>query len=265
MTVRQVYYQLVAKGKIEKTEEQYQRTVIRLLTDMRMDGEISFDWIVDGSRQTHETQTFNSISDAINDTARFYRRSALRDCDDYLEIWSEKEALAGAIYDAASQYDVPVLVSKGMPSLTQLYVTARNVAAAANAGKESFIYQFGDHDPSGVLIPQVIERRLAELCEKFDCPAPTVERVALTEKQIRKHRLPTRPTKRRGNAHALKFEGRSVELDALPAHELRKLVHDCIENHISQFQLDALREAEDSERDILKGWANKIERAEARR
>lgn len=33
MTVRQVFYQLVARGVIEKSEEQYHRTVIRLIRD----------------------------------------------------------------------------------------------------------------------------------------------------------------------------------------------------------------------------------------
>jgi hypothetical protein len=55
-------------------------------------------------------------------------------------------------------------VAKGMPSITQLYGTARQVARAARAGKPSYIYQFGDHDPSGVLIPKVIERRLKQFC-----------------------------------------------------------------------------------------------------
>ena len=234
MTVRQVFYQLVSRGVIEKTEEQYQGTVIRLLTSMRLENEISFEWIVDETRQARETQTFDSISDAITDTAKFYRRSALRDCDDYIEIWSEKEALAGLIWDVASDYDVPVCVSKGMPSLTQIYGTAINVAHAAEVGKQSFIYQFGDHDPSGIIIPQIIERRLREFCEKFDRRAPHVERIALTEQQISKFKLPTRPTKRTGNRHALKFTGRSTELDAMPADQLRELVRKCIEHHIPQ-------------------------------
>jgi len=87
-----------------------------------------------------------------------------------------------------------------------------------------YIYQFGDHDPSGVLIPQTIKRRLNEFCEKFDCPAPLFERVALTEEQIEEFNLPTRPTKREGNKHANKFEGDSVELDAPPACTLRDMV-----------------------------------------
>src|SRR5262245_41781312 len=160
MTVRQIFYRLVVRNVIEKTEEQYQGTVIRLLTDMRMDGTLPFGWIVDESRRRIVNRTFNTIADAARNTAEFYRRSALHACPDYIEVWSEKAALAAIIDDAASHYDVPVIVSKGMPSLTQLHDTARYVARAARAGKSSYIYQFGDHDPSGVLIPKTIEQRL---------------------------------------------------------------------------------------------------------
>jgi len=124
MTVRQIFYQLVVRKVIEKTEEQYQGTVIRLLTEMRIENKISFDWIVDESRRRRITQTYDNIADAARDTAKFYRRSALRECSDYLEIWVEKEALSGVLWDVTSDYDVPLLVSKGMPSLTQLYGSA---------------------------------------------------------------------------------------------------------------------------------------------
>jgi hypothetical protein len=250
-TVRQVFYQLVARGVIDKTEGEYQRTVIRLLGEMRLAGEVRWDWIVDESRRTRTTRTFDNIGDALRETARYYRRSALRDCDSYIEVWSEKEALAGIIWEEASTYDVPVVVSKGMPSLTQVYGSFINVYRAARAGKESYLYQFGDHDPTGCLIPQATKARLHHFCEKHDCPPPTIERIALTEEQIRQHRLPTRPTKRHGNTHAHNFEGDSVELDALPSSELRGLVRECIERHISASALDTLREAEQSERDIL--------------
>ena len=103
------------------------------------------------------------------------------------------------------------MVSRGMPSLTFLHASARAIWNAGEQDKQTFIYQFGDHDPSGVLIPKTIERRLNEMCERLDCPPPLVERIALTEKQIKKHRLPTRPTKREGNPHAAGFVGRSVD------------------------------------------------------
>jgi hypothetical protein len=255
-TVRQVFYQLVARGAIEKTENEYQCTIIRLLSEMRLDGRINWAWIVDESRRSRVTQTFDNIGDALRDTAKYYRRSALCDCSDYIEIWSEKEALAGIIYDAASDYDVPVIVSKGMPSLTQVYGCFCNVRRAARAGKRSYIYQFGDHDPTGCLIPKTIEDRLYEFCKKHKCNPPRVERIALTEKQTDQYKLPTRPTKREGNRHAHRFEGDSVELDALPSSELRALVRGCIERHISASALDTLRKAEQSEREILEQLAD---------
>jgi hypothetical protein len=259
MTVRQVFYRLVVQKVIEKTEAEYQGTVIRLLTEMRLNGSIRFNWIVDESRPRTVNRTYDSIADAARDTARFYRRNALRECSDYVEIWCEKQALAGVIRAAADVYDVPVLISKGMPSLTQLYGTACEICRADEAGKRSYIYQFGDHDPSGVLIPQTIERRLNELCPKLDCSPPVVERVALTGEQIAEFDLPMRPTKREGNRHAEKFEGDSVELDALPSSELRSMVREVIERHISEQDLEILRTAEGSERDLLKAWADQVE------
>jgi hypothetical protein len=222
------------------------------MTEMRLDGHLPYSWIVDESRRARVTQTFDSVEEALNHTATFYRRSALRDCDDYIEIWCEKDALAGVLWDVTSDYDVPLMVSRGMPSLTFLHGSACAIKRAGEQGKYTYIYQFGDHDPSGVLIPQTIERRLDEMCERLDCPPPYVERVSLTERQIREHRLPTRPTKRDGNRHAHKFEGDSVELDALPPRVLRGMVRKVIQDHISPAAVNALRAAEDSERELIR-------------
>jgi hypothetical protein len=250
-TVRQVFYQLVARGVVEKTEVEYNRTVIRLLGEMRLAGEVPWSWIVDNTRQTKVTQTFDNITDALEDTAKYYRRSAMRESGVYIEIWSEKDALAGIIYEAASVYDVPVIVSKGMPSLTQVYGSFSQIRRAHKAGRQSYVYQFGDHDPTGCMIPRKIEERLIEFCVRHGCRLPTVERVALTEEQIEEYSLPTRPTKREGNTHAEGFVGDSVELDALPSAALRDLVRECIQRHIADDQLEVLREAEASEREIL--------------
>src|SRR4029077_12412774 len=60
-TVRQVFYQLVARGVIEKTEKEYQSTVIRLLSEMRLAGRIPWSWIIDESRRTINTRTFDNV------------------------------------------------------------------------------------------------------------------------------------------------------------------------------------------------------------
>jgi hypothetical protein len=166
-----------------------------------------------------------------------------------------RTALAGLIWEEALDYDVPMLVSKGIPSLSQLIGTAKQIHAAARVGKETYIYQFGDHDPTGELIPKAMEHRLDELCEQLYCPPPVLVRAALTPRLISDYDLPTRATKRDGNTHAKGFAGDSVELDALPAHLLRALVRIAIEDHISPETLQTLRAAEASERETLMALA----------
>ena len=218
----------------------------------------------DESRRRRITQTYDSVADALEHTARFYRRSALQQAGDYIEIWCEKDALAGLMWQVTCVYDVPLMVSRGMPSLTFLHGTAQETHKAFAAGKSTFIYQFGDHDPSGVLIPQTIQRRLDEMCEQLGCEPPIIERVALTEDMIATYNLPTRPTKREGNRHAAGFAGNSVELDALPPRALRDLVQEVIEDHISEHELKVLRVAEESEREQLKMFARQAPQTEAR-
>jgi hypothetical protein len=189
---------------------------------------------------------------------RFYRRNALRESAVYIEIWVEKESLAGVMWDdAAGDYDCPVLVGKGFSSWTQIYQTAKAIERAQAAGKPAYIYQFGDFDPPGVKIYESMVKRVTEQCERDGVEPPTFERVALTPAQIKRFRLPSRPTKLANNPHARgwKADRNSTELDALPARELRQMVRDCIERHISPDFLATLRAAEDSEREGLRQLA----------
>ena len=177
---------------------------------------------------------------------------ALRSFTDEARLEKPKDALAGVLWDVTSEYDVPLMVSRGMPSLTFLYAFARAIRRAAEKGKDTYIYQFGDHDPSGVLIPKTIERRLHQMCEALDCPPPYVERIALTEEQIEDFDLPTADGN--GNPHANSFAGDSTELDALHPRDLRALVREVIERHIGAEALEHLRAAEESERELLRAW-----------
>jgi hypothetical protein len=270
-TIRQVFYQLVARVIIEKLEKEYKGTVIRLLTEMRMDDTIPFEWIVD---QTHDRvvyRTHNSLAEAARNTARFYRRNALAECSDYLEIYVDKQALSGFVHEAAGEYDVPVV--PGGTFLSPIHESAVCIRRAWQDGKKSYIYQFGDYDATGLVTARSAEKRLVQICTKLGCPPPIFERIALTPAQIKKYDLPTRPSKtfEEGNRHAKSVDfkgigkkGESVELDALPAAILKQLVTDVIERHIDPDTLAILREAEESERQLLKSWASRIEKRAVR-
>jgi len=258
MTVRQVFYQAVVAGLVEKTEGEYQKTVVRLLLEMRRDGTLPYRWISDNTRWQRKPKTYRGIADFIERHQRAYRRDLWAEADDYVEVWLEKEALAGVVFDVTEEYDVPLMVSKGFASESYLYSAADAITDQLVDGKQrAFIYYLGDHDPSGLRISDQIEKGLHRLCPQmvrdWEPELLVFERVAVTEEQINTWNLPTRPTKREGNPHAIGWpDGRpSVELDAFSATDLRNLVRFCIEDHVDQPQLDHLRTIEAAEREQL--------------
>jgi hypothetical protein len=93
MTVRQVFYQATVRGIVEKLETGYNK-VQTDLTLMRRDGALPYDWLTDNTRWQRKPRTFNSVEDALKETARFYRKDLWANAGTYVEIWLEKDALA---------------------------------------------------------------------------------------------------------------------------------------------------------------------------
>jgi hypothetical protein len=247
-TVRQVYYALTVKGAITKTENEYQRTVIRLLTDMREAEEIPFEHIADNTRWQRKPSSFTGIEACLNSCATNYRRDLWASMPVYVEIWVEKDALAGVLLEETKIFDVPLMVAKGYSSITFLHSAAKAIEAR---GKPAYVFHFGDLDPSGVDAARDVEAKLRRYAPGAEIH---FERPAVTRAQVEEWNLPTRPTKQT-DTRAKKFTGTSVELDAIPADKLRQLVRECIERHIDKHQLSILRVAEQSEREVFTKWA----------
>jgi hypothetical protein len=266
MTVRQVFYQAVVAGLIEKTEAEYNQTVARLLLEMRRAGEIPYSWVADNTRWQRKPTTYTGLAAFIDRHHHAYRRDLWAEADVYVEVWLEKEALAGVVIDVTAEYDVPLMVSRGFASESYLYSAADAITDHLAAGKQqAVVYYFGDFDPSGLHISNSIESGLRRLCDQllkgFEPEMLVFERMAINEGQIRRWGLPSRPTKRTGNSHANGWpDGRpSVELDALPPSELRDMVRYCIEQHVDLDQLYHLRAVEAAEREQLRLFGQQLE------
>ena len=245
MTVRQLFYQLVTSSTISKTETSYKNIVVRLLGLMRRDGDLPFSWIADNTRWMRKPRTYSSLEQALDNTVRTYRRSLWDQQDAYVEIWLEKDALSGVLYDVTAEWDVPLMVTRGYPSLSYLHVAAETIA---DEDRPCFIYYFGDHDPSGVDIPRKVEADLRTFAPDADL---SFERVAVTPEQIEEWKLPTRPTKKT-DTRARHFEGESVEVDAIPPAQLRTICRGCVEQHIDVRALEQTQLVEQAERDTLR-------------
>jgi hypothetical protein len=250
-TVRQVFYALTVRGVVQKTEMEYKHTVCRLLCEMREDGTIPFSWLADNTRWMRKPTTFSGLQSCLDATAHLYRRNLWNDSDHYVEVWCEKDALAGVIMEETEVYDVPLMVARGYASLSFLHGAAKAIEAK---GKPATIFHVGDLDPSGLDAARDIEEKLRRYAPDADID---FERIAVTPQQVERWNLPTRPTKTK-DTRAAKFSenhAASVELDAIPARELRALIREHIEILVDPDQLRVLQVAEESEKQQLAVFA----------
>jgi hypothetical protein len=258
-TIRQVFYQMVSRGLVDKTEQEYDGTVGRLLGEMRETDELPWEWIVDNTRWKRRPVTYTGLSGAIYALAHNYRRNLWDDAEDYVEIWVEKDALAGVLVEETDPLDVPLMVAKGYSSKTYAFGAARDIADELERLKRVFIYHLGDSDPSGEDAARDCEVKLRRYTSKLLFDHPEVEihfkRVAVLDEQIERWNLPLRPNKA-GDSRTKKFhrQAGSVELDAIPARELRKIVRECVEPHIDKDLHAALKIAQDGEQKYLMQW-----------
>jgi hypothetical protein len=243
MTVRQVFYQATVRGIVDKSEAGYTKVQTDLVY-MRRVGAVPYSWLADNTRWQRKPKTFSGIEDALDQTARFYRKALWDDVDAYAEVWLEKDALAGVVLPVTAKYDVPLMVARGYASLSFLHSAAEYINELE---VPVYIYHLGDFDPSGVNAGEKIEETLREMAPDADV---TFERLAVTPKQISTWSLPTRPTKT-ADTRSKGFGEISVELDSIEPDLLRALVQDAIEQHLPPDQYEVLQAAEASEREAL--------------
>ena len=256
ITIRHLFYRLVGLRTIEKTETAY-KGLCSHLSRWRRCGDIGWDRFTDSTRWHIQRATFGSMADALQNTVETYRRDLWSTQACYIEVWVEKDAIAGIVSDVANSFGVPVFVARGFASMSSLWGAANTFKRMARAQKRVIIYHFGDHDPSGIAAG-----KSALNCLRDDLHVDLeFIRAAVTPEQIINMRLPTRPTKRTGT-HAKHWTGGdSVELDTIPSGQLRELVKDCIVRHIEPHAWNQLRNTEKLERETLRSFVGNLRRA----
>lgn len=262
LTVRAVFYLAVGAGLIEKSEKAYHNTVVYQLSKMREEwlaqkrdskpptgAVIPFgdDYIIDASRWIRKPASYRGPEAALRRTAALYRRDLWDDADAYVAFYCEKETIADLVYQQTAKWDVPLSVFHGFSSKGFLW---ENAQAIEEAAKPAYLYFLRDHDPSG---EKIFKSAVASLIRYAPSDAEIhVEQLAVTPEQIRTLGLPTRPTKTKGNTHAKGWKGgRSVEVDAIPPAELRRIINAAIERHVNKRALKVIQVAERSERELM--------------
>lgn len=246
VTLRGVYYRVVSAGAVDKTEAGYQ-LVGRQLLKLRRAGLVPYSAITDGTRLVMKPKSWTDVDDMLETAALSYRRALWQDQDVELIVLSEKDAISGSIYPVTAKWDVELGIVRGYSSETFVYSIAEAVKANTENYKTTYIYQLGDHDPSGVDSWRSFQERIREFVPDADV---VFERLAVTPEQIVELGLPTRPTKK-SDSRAKGFVGESVEVDAIAPTILRQIVEDAIVQHIDAEAFRITQIAEESERDVL--------------
>lgn len=244
LTVRQLYYQLVARDIVPNTERSYKR-ITSIANDARLAGLIDWDAIEDRTRAFLRRQRWNSGAEILDSAANSFHMDMWENQERRVFCIVEKEALVGVIERACRTYDVPVLAARGYPSCTVLREFAESDLNAADG--DCVILHLGDHDPSGIDMTRDLTDRLLMFGYNavFD-----LHRIALNMDQIQERKPPPNPAKvtdSRFKDYAARFGEESWELDALPPQFLVDLVVENIKRHID---IDVWQEDADRIEDI---------------
>lgn len=230
MTIRQIFYQLVPEG-FKYRDIQYSCSVGRDL------GLVPMDSIVDRSRTSYGFNVWTGSYELFDYYHQHFRLNYWKDSKIPIQIWTEKDAVSQIIFEVADSYRVPVRVTTGFLSIGCKHEWSGDIK----------ILYFGDFDPSGLWMD--LELESSQFLDVLE-----IERVALTEQQIRDFDLPSVPVKRadpRTAGYVRKYGLKIAwEIDALPPDRLRSLVEDAIRKNVD-FNLDDIREEERMIREAL--------------
>lgn len=228
LTLRQLYYQFVARGLIENSQKSYKR-LGSCIDEARLAGMIDWDSIVDRTRNLQGRSSWSSPAEIVQSCyySFHYDRWANQPCR--VEVWCEKEALIGIFSRVARTYDVDYFACRGYVSQSEMWRAARRLHRYAQNGQMPIILHFGDHDPSGIDMTRDITDRMAMFGTRLD-----VKRLALNMDQVEEHSPPPNPAKftdSRCAGYVERFGDESWELDALDPDTLAALVASSINKY----------------------------------
>ena len=248
VTVRGLYYQAEVAGLpgITKKSTDYDKIQAQVLK-LRREGRMPYEAIADATRWMRRPRTYHDWQDALIETARTYRRTMWRDAPVNLEFWLEKDALAGVIHPVTSEYDVPLMVTRGFSSETFAYEA---VKAHEGSDRPYVVAALYDFDRAGHDAARSLREKVKRFAEEIDVEV-RFHLLALNYDDVKQRNLPTRPPKRETAADRRWPYSIACELDAIPPDDLRELVRGTIEEFLPREEVARIRRTERMERETL--------------
>jgi hypothetical protein len=253
-TLRAMFYALVSRGVIPNDQKKYQY-LSEFTARARENGELPIACFADQSRRV--VQDFNDIYQSPEnyiDRAIGYLQGApnnylniiprWHEQPEYVEVWVEKDALAGTLKSILGNRQVRIVPNRGFSSVGFSHDNVKRLKDFQYKGKNVHILYFGDLDPSGEVIDEVIDKKL----KQYGLYGVDFKRIAVTEEQTRQFNLPHNPDpdtlrKLKKDTRARSFMRRhngelfQIEVDALQAYapeEFKNLVQQSVDKYFDQ-------------------------------
>lgn len=271
LTLRQLYYQLVARDVIPNTQRSYNR-LGDIVNNARMAGLIDWASIEDRTRFIRRGMYDTDPQRSLTYAADSYVLDHWRLMDTRVEVWIEKDALIGVIQPICRTMHLPHFSCRGYVSQSEMWTAAQRIIERHDgaehhrgASQKTVILHLGDHDPSGIDMSRDIRDRLTLFCTDPDdgelLAEFEVHRIALNMAQIREHNPPPNPAKitdSRATVYIERFGPSSWELDAMEPRTMQALIRSEVSRHVDRRLWDAVSAQQVHERAVLAEIAHRL-------
>ena len=159
LTLRQLYYQFVARGLIANKQSEYDR-LGSIVNDARLAGDLDWEFIVDRTRNLMGISHHDSPADLIRDAARRFHTDKWSNQPTRVEVWVEKDALVGVLESVCPSEDVDFFACRGYVSQSEMWAAAQRIERYIIAKQAVLVLHLGDHDPSGIDMTRDVRERL---------------------------------------------------------------------------------------------------------
>jgi hypothetical protein len=255
LTLRQLYYQFVARGLLANQQRNY-KSLGALLSKARLAGHVDWDAIEDRTRNLKGwSGGYNDVPDYIDGIADGYFVDIWQGQENYLEVWVEKDALIGVVEKSCNAFRIPYFACRGYSSQSEQFGAGKRFYNEYSSGKACHVFHLGDHDPSGIDMTRDNADRLA----MFSYENVEVHRIALNMDQIEELNPPPNPAKEtdsRSGEYKRRFGNKSWELDALDPNYIDRLIRRSVEPYIDGEKMQARRSLEREGQDELRLISN---------
>lgn len=237
LTLRQVYYQMVARAIIPNNERSY-KNLGNLISDARLAGLIDWGAIEDRTRNLRGNSHWSTPGSMVNSAAYSYHLDHWKGQENYVEVWVEKDALVGIVGQICQKLDVNYFSCRGYVSQSEMWGAAKRLRSRIDQGQNIILLHLGDHDPSGKDMSRDILDRLIT----FETYGVDFNRLALNMDQIERYNPPPNPTKltdSRATGYIDQYGYECWELDALEP----QVISDLISKNVCKYRNDKLYNA----------------------